>query len=76
MVLFGLKTHSKKIFLGYFYPPTLPMQKNRVKMVPKQVFTGAGFKSPPPYSMSISEAPPCRVKKVKVLLTFLGSNPI
>ena len=21
MVLFGLKTHFKKIFLGYFYPP-------------------------------------------------------
>ena len=48
MVLFGLKTHFKKIFLGYFYPPTLPMQKNRVKMVPKQVFTRAGIKSPPP----------------------------
>ena len=62
MVLFGLKTHFKKIFLGYFYPPTLPMQKNRVKMVPKQVFTRAGIKSPPPYSMSIPEAPSCRVK--------------
>ena len=61
MVLFGLKTHFKKIFLGYFYPPTLPMQKNRVKMVPKQVFTRAGIKSPPPYSMSIPEAPSCRV---------------
>ena len=36
-----------KKFLGYFYPPTLPMQNNRVKMVPKQVFTGGGFKSPP-----------------------------
>ena len=47
MVLFGLKTHFEKIFLGYFYPPTLPMQKNWVKIVPKQVFTGAGFKSPP-----------------------------
>ena len=40
MVLFGLKTYFKKIFLGYFYPPTLPMQNNRVKMVPKYVFTG------------------------------------
>ena len=37
------------------------MQKNRVKMVPKQVFTRAGIKSPPPYSMSIPEAPSCRV---------------
>ena len=61
MVLFGLKTHFKKIFLGYFYPPTLPMQKNWVKMVPKQVFIGAG-KSPPPLSMSIPEAPYGRVK--------------
>ena len=26
MVLFGLKTHFKKIFQGYFYPPTLPLQ--------------------------------------------------
>ena len=48
MVLFGLKTHFKKFFLGYFYPPTLPMQKNWVKMVPKQVFTGGALKAPPP----------------------------
>ena len=48
MILFGLKTHFKKNSLGYFYPPTLPMQKNWVKMVPKQVFTRAGIKSPPP----------------------------
>ena len=47
MVLFGLKTHFKKFFLGYFYPLTLPMQKNLVKMVPKQVIQG-GFKSPHP----------------------------
>ena len=47
-VLFGLKTHSKKIFLGYFYPPTLPMQRNRVKIVPKQVFTGGALKASPP----------------------------
>ena len=47
MVLFGLKTHFKKIFLGYFYPPTLPMQENRVRMVPKQVFTGGALKAPP-----------------------------
>ena len=25
--IFGLKTYFKKIFLGYFYPPTLPVQK-------------------------------------------------
>ena len=55
MVLFGLKTHFKKIFLGYFYPPTLSMQKNRVKMVPKQVFRGAGIKRPPPTAQDAFE---------------------
>ena len=25
----------KKFFLGYFYPPTPPMEKNQDKMVPK-----------------------------------------
>ena len=64
MVLFGLKTHFEKIFLGYFYLPTLPMQKNGVKMVPKQVFTWGGFKRPPPYLMLIPEAPSCRVKEI------------
>ena len=49
MAIFGLKTNYKKFFLYYFCPPPLPMQKNWVKMVPKQVFIGAGFKSPPPY---------------------------
>ena len=48
MVLFGLKTHFEKNFKGYFYPPTLPMQKNQVEMVPKQIFTGEAFKAPPP----------------------------
>ena len=48
MVLFDLKTHFKKFFLGYFYPSTLPKQKNRVEMVPKQVFTRGGLKPPPP----------------------------
>ena len=47
MVLFGFKTHFKKNFLGYFYPPALPMQKNLVRMVPKQVFTGGALKAPP-----------------------------
>ena len=61
MELFGLKTHLIKIFLGYFYPPTLPMQKNRAKRAFKWVFIGAGFKSPP-FLMSIPEAPSCRVK--------------
>ena len=37
----------KIFFLGYFYPPTLQIKKNWVKMVPKQGFTGADFKSPP-----------------------------
>ena len=49
MVLFGLKTHFKKFFLGYFYPPTLPMQKSRVKMVPKgycQPPVGGGASAP------------------------------
>ena len=27
MEFFGLKTYFKKIYLSYFYPPTLPMQK-------------------------------------------------
>ena len=31
-------------------------------MVPKQVFTGGALKAPPPYLMSIPEAPSCRVK--------------
>ena len=69
MVLFGLKTYFKKFFLGYFHPPTLPTQKNRVKMVPKQVFTRAGIKSPPPYSMSIPEAPSCRVNDIYQIRT-------
>ena len=72
MVLFGLKTYFKKFFLGYFHPPTLPTQKNWVKMVPKQVFTRAGIKSPPPYSMSIPEAPSCRVKG----LEDFSANPV
>ena len=38
MVLLGLKTHFLKIFLCYFGPPPLPMQKNWVKLVPKLVF--------------------------------------
>ena len=48
MILFGLKTNFKKNFLGYFYFPTLPKQKNEVKMVPKQVFTGGGALKAPP----------------------------
>ena len=74
---FGLKTHFEKIFLGYFYPPTLPMQKNRVKMVPKQVFTGGGALKAPLNSMSIPEASTCRVKDICLglgrLLTFVLS---
>ena len=62
MVLFGLKTYFKKFFLGYFHPPTLPTQKNWGKMVPKQVFTRAGIKSPPPPTWCPLEAPSCRVK--------------
>ena len=53
MVLFGLKTHLKKIFIGYFYPPTLSKQENWVKMVPKQVFRGAGIKRPPPLRLGM-----------------------
>jgi len=47
MAIFGLKTHFKKFSLCYFCPLPLPMPKNRVKMVPKQVFIGAGTKRPP-----------------------------
>ena len=46
-----------------------PMQKNQVKMVPKQVFTWGGFKSPP-YSMSIPEAPSCGVKEIFITLNI------
>ena len=74
MVLFGLKTHFKKIFLGYFYPPTPPMPKNWVKMVPKQVFTGAGCNSPP-FSMSIPEVPSCRVK-CKIVHALYEPQPL
>ena len=48
MAFFGLKTYFKKFFWGYFYPPTLPKQKNRAKRAFKWVFIGAGIKSPPP----------------------------
>ena len=48
MAIFGLRTHFKKFSLCYFCPLTLPMPKNWVKMVPKQVFIGAGTKRPPP----------------------------
>ena len=64
MVLFGLKTHSKKFFLGYFYPPTLPMQKNWAKRASKWVFiVYRGKLWKPPFLMSIPEAPSCRVKE-------------
>ena len=39
-------------------------------MVPKHVFTGGGFKAPPPNLMSIPEAPTC---KVKLSLSFDGT---
>ena len=66
MAFLGLKTYLKKIFLGYFYPPTLPMQKNQVKMVPKQVFTWGGLLKP----MSIPEAPSCGVKEIFITLNI------
>ena len=62
MAIFGLKTHFKKISLCYFCHLPLPMPKNWVKMVPKLVFTWRALKAPLPYSMSIPEAPSCRVK--------------
>ena len=66
MILFGLKTHFKKIFLDYLCFPTLPMQKNQDKMVPKQVFTG------PPFNlMLIPEASTCRVKWY---VTYFGQS--
>ena len=51
MAIFGLKTHFKKFFLYYFCPLPLPMPIKRVKMVPKQVFIGAGTKRPPPTAL-------------------------
>ena len=35
-----------KKFLGYFYPPPLPMPKKWVKMVPKQAIMGYPFQRP------------------------------
>ena len=66
MVLYGLKTHFTIFFLGYFYPPTLSLQKNRVKMVPKQVFRGAGIKRPPPTARDAFE----RVRLVGLSMSF------
>ena len=43
-------------------------------MVLKQVFTRAGIKSLPPYSMSIPEAPSCRVKGYAIADGFLCVN--
>ena len=54
MVLFGLKTHFKKVFLGYFYTQTLPMQKIGLKWS-KNRFLQGDFKSPP-FSMSIQQS--------------------
>ena len=48
-----------KKFPKLFLSPNPSPAKNQVKMVPEQLFTG-----PRPYSMSISEAPSCRVKNV------------
>ena len=56
--IFWAKNLFKKKFPRLFLSPN----PSYAKMVPKQVFTGAGFKSSlPPYSMSIQEAPSCRV---------------
>ena len=48
-------TFLKKISLVIF------MQKNWVKMVPRQIFTGGALKAPP-FLMSIPENTSCRVK--------------
>ena len=55
MAIFGAK-------IELFGPKLILKNFSGVKMVPKQVFTGAGFKSPSLFSMSISEAPSSRVK--------------
>ena len=47
MVLFGLKTHFEKNFLGYFYPPTLPMHKTGSKWSLNRFLKGVAFKAPP-----------------------------
>ena len=46
MVLFGLKTLSKKIFLGYFYPPTLSMHKKLGQNGPYRGLQRGGHKTP------------------------------
>jgi len=47
MVLFGLKTHSKKFFIGYLYPPTLSMQKIGSKWSLNRFLEGQALKAPP-----------------------------
>ena len=47
MVLFGLKTHSKKFFIGYLYPPTLSMQKIRSKWSLNRFLEGRALNAPP-----------------------------
>ena len=60
-----------KNFPTLFLSPIPSYAKNWVKMVPKQVFTCGGFKSPPPHLMSIPEAPSCRVKKNIVVSSLI-----
>jgi len=54
-----VQAKSTQKFPRLFLSPNPSYAKNQVKMVPKQVFTGAGFKSP--FSIPIPEAPSCRV---------------
>ena len=49
MVLFVLKTHFEKIFLGYLYPPTLPMQKIGSKWSLNRFLQGGGGLLKPPH---------------------------
>ena len=57
MGFFWLKIYFKNFFWGYFYPPTLPMQKNRARRAFRWVFIGVGIKSPPPPSWSPFQRP-------------------
>ena len=43
-----LKSYFKKNFLGYFYPPNLPMQKIGSKWSLNRFLRGGALKAPPP----------------------------
>ena len=79
MAIVVVQAKSTQNFPRLFLSPTLPMQKNWVRMVPKQVFT-----APPLNSMSIPEASTCRANWINQFInslvtdthTNIGNNPL